>query len=113
MSTLAQRIKELKDLRKLTSQELSVLSGVPLGTLNKVLSSSTKSVKTETLKKIADALSVPVSTLLGERKERVKRSSETFGYVKVSAVTPMLKLGNVTRNTEIIKDNILTFYTFI
>lgn len=104
MSTLAQRIKELKDLRKLTSQELSVLSGVPLGTLNKVLSSSTKSVKTETLKKIADALSVPVSTLLGERKERVKRSSETFGYVKVSAVTPMLKLGNVTRNTEIIKD---------
>ena len=38
MANLAQRIKELKDIRKLTSSQLASLSGVPLGTLNKVLS---------------------------------------------------------------------------
>lgn len=107
MADLSQRIKELKDIRKLTSQQLSELSGVPLGTLNKVLSSSTKSVKTETLKKIADALSVSVSYLLGEKKETTRKRNENLGYVKVAAVTPKLVLGDVDKNTEIIKDEIL------
>lgn len=107
MADLGRRIKELKDLKKLTSQQLSTLSGVPLGTLNKVLSSSTKSVKTETLKKIADALSVSVSYLMGEKKETVKRRAQNFGYVRTCAVTPKLHLGHVSKNAEEIK-NIIT-----
>lgn len=106
MADLGRRIKELKDLKKLTSQQLSTLSGVPLGTLNKVLSSSTKSVKTETLKKIADALSVSVSYLLGEKKEVVRKRAQNFGYVRSCAVTPRLYLGNVSKNAEEIKDAI-------
>ena len=106
MADLAKRIKELKDLRKLTSQQLSTLSGVPLGTLNKVLTSSTKSVKTETLKKLADALSVSVSYLLGEKNKTAERVTENFGFIKVCAVTPKLYLGNVDKNTEEIKSKI-------
>ena len=107
MADLAQRIKQLKDIRGLTSKQLSALSGVPLGTLNKVLTESTKSVKTETLKKLADALSVSVAYLLGEDSEPIKRVVENFGYVKVAAVTPELSLGNVDKNTRKIKDSIL------
>ena len=82
MADLAKRIKELKDLRKLTSQQLSTLSGVPLGTLNKVLTSSTKSVKTETLKKLADALSVSVSYLLERKIKRLKGLRKTLVLLK-------------------------------
>lgn len=106
MADLATRIKELKNLRRMTSQELSALSGVPLGTLNKVLSSSTKSVKTETLKKIADALSVSVSVLLGEKRERPKKSGANYGFLKVASVTPSLKLGSVLENVSEIKNRI-------
>ena len=108
MANLAQRIKELKDIRGLTSAKLSKLSGVPLGTLNKVLSSSTKSVKTETLKKLADALMVSVAYLLGEKTKTESVTVENYGYVKVAAVTPKLYLGNVDKNVLEIKENIKT-----
>ena len=108
MANLAQRIKELKDIRGLTSAKLSKLSGVPLGTLNKVLSSSTKSVKTETLKKLADALMVSVAYLLGEKTKIESVTVENYGYVKVAAVTPKLYLGNVDKNVLEIKENIKT-----
>ena len=102
----AQRIKELKDIRKLTSSQLASLSGVPLGTLNKVLSSSTKSVKTETLQKLADALSVSVAYLLGEKEKTPHRVVDNYGFIKVAAVTPNLCLGNVDNNVEFIKEDI-------
>ncbi|MBQ7373382.1 MAG: NAD(+) synthase [Clostridia bacterium] len=107
MANLAQRIKELKDIRRLTSAELSTLSGVPLGTLNKVLSSSTKSVKTETLKKIADALSVSVAYLLGEKEKPLYKAIENYGFVKVAAVTPKLYLGDVDKNVQAIQEEII------
>ena len=100
MTDLAQRIKQLKDIRRLTSKQLSILSGVPLGTLNKVLTESTKSVKTETLKKLADALSVSVAYLLGEDNEPIKKAVEGYGFIKVAAITPELSLGNVDKNVS-------------
>jgi Uma2 family endonuclease len=49
-------LKSVKKLQKLTNEELSQKSGVPLGTLNKILSGATKSPGYNTLKAIADAL---------------------------------------------------------
>lgn len=49
-------LKNLKKMQKLTNEELSKKSGVPLGTLNKILSGATKSPQYNTLKAIADVL---------------------------------------------------------
>ena len=49
-------LKNLKKIQKLTNEELSQKSGVPLGTLNKILSGATKSPQYSTVKAIADAL---------------------------------------------------------
>ena len=49
-------LKKLKKLQKLTNEELSNKSGVPVGTLNKILSGATKSPKHNTVEAIADAL---------------------------------------------------------
>lgn len=51
-----EKIAEYKKKLGLTTEELSLKSGVPLGTLNKILSGVTKDPKLETLKAIARVL---------------------------------------------------------
>ena len=51
-----EKINEYKKRMGLTTEELSKLSGVPVGTLNKILSGATKDPKLETLKAIARVL---------------------------------------------------------
>ena len=47
------KIAEYKRKLNMTTEELSRESGVPVGTLNKILSGATKDPKLETLKAIA------------------------------------------------------------
>ena len=54
-------INKLKKEKGLTTAELSKLSGVPLGTLNKILQGTTKDPKLETLKSIARVLECNLS----------------------------------------------------
>lgn len=49
-------IQKLKKEKGLTTEALSKLSGVPIGTLNKILNGETKDPKLETLKAIARVL---------------------------------------------------------
>jgi Uma2 family endonuclease len=49
-------LKNLKKLQKITNEELSKKSGVPVGTLNKILSGATKAPRHDTVQAIADAL---------------------------------------------------------
>ena len=49
-------LKKLKKLQKLTNEELAKKSGVPVGTLNKILSGATESPRHETMVAIAEAL---------------------------------------------------------
>ena len=51
-----EKIAECKKKLGITTDELSKMSGVPLGTLNKILSGATKDPKLETLKAIARVL---------------------------------------------------------
>ena len=108
MQDVVERIKKYKQLFSITSEELSKRSGIPLGTLNKILSSSTKSIKTETLAAIAKGLDVNVSDLVGrEKKQEVYSRASVdpiFSYCKVAAVTPELKVGDVERNAQSVLD---------
>jgi transcriptional regulator with XRE-family HTH domain len=49
-------INKIKKNKNLTSRQLAKKSGVPLGTINKILCGVTSNPKLETLKAIADAL---------------------------------------------------------
>lgn len=51
-----EKINDLRKKRGLTSEQLSKLSGVPKGTLDKILTGITKDPKLETLKSIARVL---------------------------------------------------------
>ncbi len=58
-----ERVKELKKKTGINTKELAQLSGVPLGTLNKLLSGQTDKPKLDTLEKIAAALGTTVQYL--------------------------------------------------
>ena len=56
-----EKINEYKKRMWITTEELSNLSGVPVGTLNKILSGATKDPKLETLKSIARVLGLTLN----------------------------------------------------
>lgn len=56
-----EKIAEYKKKLGLTTEELSVRSGVPVGTLNKILSGATRDPKLETLKAIARVLGLTLN----------------------------------------------------
>ena len=56
-----EKISEYKKKLNLTTEELSEKSGVPVGTLNKILSGATKDPKLETLKAIAKVLGLSLN----------------------------------------------------
>lgn len=58
-----EKISEYKKKLNLTTEELSEASGVPIGTLNKILSGATKDPKLETLKSITKVLGLSLNDL--------------------------------------------------
>ena len=56
-----EKINEYKKRIGLTTEELSKLSGVPVGALNKILSGATKDPKLETLKAVARVLGLTLN----------------------------------------------------
>lgn len=99
-----EKIKILKDERGLTSAQLALKSGVPLGTLNRILSGKQKSVKSGTLKNLATALDTTLEYLSLDDGENVKNEEIVdYGFVRVGAVTPRVRLGDVEKNSEEVK----------
>lgn len=56
-------IKEIKKRQGLTNEDLSKKSGIPLGTLNKILSGHTPDPQFETVKAICKALGISLAAL--------------------------------------------------
>ena len=66
-----EKIIEYKKKLGLTTEELSQKSGVPIGTLNKILSGATKDPKLETLKAIARVLGLTLNDFDDINKDTV------------------------------------------
>ena len=65
-------IQELKKKKGLTTEMLSKLSGIPVGTLNKILNGETKDPKLETLKAIARVLECTLDDFDDEERQTDK-----------------------------------------
>ena len=94
------RFRMMKKQSGMTTKELSARSGIPVGTLNKILASSTKSIKTETLTKLCEAMGMRLSDVVTEKPERKKEDSSALGFVRVGAYTTSAKLGDVYSRAE-------------
>ena len=61
---LASRIKDIKNRKNLTNQELADLSGVTLSNISKLLAGYTKYPTVDTVAKVASALDVSIDYLV-------------------------------------------------
>ena len=62
---LSTRLKELKDQRKLTNQQLSDLSGVPVGTINRIMAGQTDTPSFQTVCDMVMAMGGSLDELAG------------------------------------------------
>ena len=62
---LLTRLKELKDQRKLTNQQLSDLSGVPVGTINRIMAGQTDNPSFQTVCDMVMAMGGSLDELAG------------------------------------------------
>ena len=69
MESFTKKLKELKAKRNLTAGELSEKSGVPLGTLNKLLTGVIEEPKLSTAKALAAALDTTLAVMMGEASD--------------------------------------------
>lgn len=90
---LRQRLMRLKSEKGYTTEALSERSGVPKGTINKLLNGETRNPTTQTLRRLAEALECPLEALCG-RPEDIpgvtklgKRSAELSKWFESGALT--------------------------
>ncbi|MBO4422550.1 MAG: helix-turn-helix domain-containing protein [Clostridia bacterium] len=87
-----ERVKILKKDASMNSKTLSELSGVPLGTLNKLLSGQTDKPKLDTLEKIAAALGTTVKHLSdGDEDDGTALIAEKFARLDKKGKDAVIK----------------------
>ncbi len=99
---LLNMVKMVKNERKITNVQFSNSTGIPLGTVNKILAGQTKSVKAETIDKMLKALDLSVSDAYVVNDS----GNENYGFIKVGAYTPEIYLGSPNKNAELFIDAI-------
>lgn len=73
--SLGEKIAHLKAAKGITSKDLAELSGVPIGTLNKILNGERKNPTGRTLGKLATALDCTVEYLYGREDVEIKKTA--------------------------------------
>ncbi|HAU4845804.1 TPA: helix-turn-helix transcriptional regulator [Clostridioides difficile] len=80
-SNCGKKINELRKNRNLTSEQLSELSNVPKGTLDKILNGTTKDPKFETLKSLARALNCTLNDFDDMNTINIDIKAKEFNYL--------------------------------
>lgn len=99
------KINEYKKLLGITTEELSRRSGVPIGTLNKILSGATKDPKLETLKAIARVLGLTLNDFddTAEASGNVKAPPNTLAAHFEGEVFTAEELDDIARYIDFVK----------
>ena len=77
------RIKQLKSQKKITNDELSVLTGIPLGTLSKILAGISDSPKLSNIVAICDALGCSVDYIISGKPENNNNYTLEQGEIRL------------------------------
>ena len=79
MESYLDRIKALKNQRKMTNDQLSELAGIPLGTLSKILAGMSDSPKLSNIVSICNALGCSVEYIVSGTPENTNNYTLSGG----------------------------------
>ena len=88
---LSQRLAQLKAERGLTTEALSLKSGVPKGTINKLLNGETRNPTIGTLTALAEALECPLGRLSDDSSHRPPLPDAIPGVRRLGDALPRLR----------------------
>lgn len=100
------RLKTIKKEKKLTNEQLSDLSGVPFGTLNKILGSETKETNISTVIKLATALDISAEELIfGETSLKKIDTEEQTLLDLYKKLSPKDRIRIIAKMEQMIEDS--------
>lgn len=79
---ILEKIKKIKNQRGYTNEILAEKSGIPLSTLNKILSSVIKDPKIGTIIAITDALDVDINSLIYDKNIHINQQKKSANSLK-------------------------------
>lgn len=101
-----EKLNRAKKQKGITLKQLAEQSGLPQGTVNKIMSGSQRDIKTDKLLKIAAALDLPAEQLFEasqtaqQNTDDNERKSPCLGIVKIVCVSPEVRVGDCRFNAE-------------
>ncbi len=105
MDAIVKKLNQLKKQQGITLKQLSELSGLTLGTINKIMSGSLKKIKPEKLKSLAKALGVSVQYLT-DSNDDTNSNKPNYGLLNVACISPEVVVADVKHNiSEILKQS--------
>lgn len=81
MKMISAQLKELKDKRKLTNQQLSDLSGIPVGTINRIMAGQTDNPSFQTVCDLVMAMEGSLDELIGIKTSAAKEPLPVNGTI--------------------------------
>lgn len=94
MDDLVKKFYQYKKELKLTNEDISIKTGIPIGTINRISSGKTKNPKLSTLNKLAQVFNVTLDDLLNNEGgcEPFYLDKETGAIAQEMAERPELKV---------------------
>lgn len=80
--SLLMRLQQAKSASKLRTEDISTISGIPIGTLSKIFAGITKDPKIGTLIAIAEALNISVDYLIYGEVSKHDITTTEFDHIK-------------------------------
>lgn len=100
MDGIIVRLNEAKKNKGLTLRQLAEVSGVSLGTVNKIMSGELKTVKADKLTKLAEALDVTVEWLQDDGEATAQTNFDYLGLVKIACISPEVRVADCDFNAK-------------
>ena len=92
---IVEKLNQLKKQKGWTLSQLAEISGLTLGTINKIMSGSLQKIKQDKLEKLANAFGVSVELF---RDNTSKKISCDLGVVKIACISPEVHVGDCAFN---------------
>ena len=99
MDKSIEQLQKLKKQSGLTLKEISVRTGISLGTVNKIFSGGIKSVKTATWEKLVECLGSDIKAMPEQDGQSAPRKNN-YGFVKCAAYSGELAVCDVAHNVK-------------
>lgn len=105
----------MKKASKMTTKQVSEVSGIPVGTLNKLFAGQTKDPKLDTLKAVVHALGYTLDDLFPQKTEKSPATEEpvTGDHISLEESNRLLVALGFIKEGEDLSDDDLAFLTHI